>query len=143
MLVSADPELAEFARRFRNYGKFEHEVEGLNFRMSEFTAALGLWSRSERMEEIVAWKNEYAREHLDPLHPARLELPEGMTSGLYKYIVFEPIERSTRPRLRAALPPDHGATRRAAQHRLGRLEPLVRAALLPARHRARPPWSRR
>ena len=56
--------------------------------MSEFTAALGL-VQAERMEEIVAWKNEYAREHLDPLHPARLELPEGMTSGLYKYVVFD------------------------------------------------------
>ena len=62
--------------------------------MSEFTAALGL-VQADRMEEIVAWKNEYAREHLDPLHPARLELPEGMTSGLYKYIVFEEIEKST------------------------------------------------
>ena len=86
--------LIEFAAKFRNYGKFEHEVEGLNFRMSEFTAALGL-VQAERMEEIVAWKNEYAREHLDPQHPARLELPDGMTSGLYKYVVFEPIERST------------------------------------------------
>jgi perosamine synthetase len=94
VLVSGDPELLEFARKFRNYGKFEHEVDGLNFRMSEFTAALGL-VQVERMEEIVAWKNEYAREHLDPLHPARLELPEGMTSGLYKYVVFEEIEKST------------------------------------------------
>ena len=41
VLVSADPDLIEFARKFRNYGKFEHEVDGLNFRMSEFTAALG------------------------------------------------------------------------------------------------------
>jgi hypothetical protein len=47
------------------------------------------------MEEIVAWKNAYAAEHLDPMHPARPELPDGMTSGLYKYIVFEPIEKST------------------------------------------------
>ncbi len=94
VLVSADAELIEFARKFRNYGKFEHEVDGLNFRMSEFTAALGL-VQADRMEEIVAWKNAYAREHLDPLHPARVELPEGMTSGLYKYIVFEPIEKST------------------------------------------------
>ena len=88
MLVSANEELIEFAAKFRNYGKFEHEVDGLNFRMSEFTAALAL-VQAERMEEIVAWKNEYAREHLDPVHPARLELPEGMTSGYYKYIVFE------------------------------------------------------
>ena len=94
MLVSSDPELVEFARKFRNYGKFEHEVDGLNFRMSEFTAALGL-VQAERMEEIVAWKNEHAREHLDPVHPGRLELPEGMTSGLYKYVVFDEIEKST------------------------------------------------
>jgi dTDP-4-amino-4,6-dideoxygalactose transaminase len=94
VLVSADPDLVEFARGFRNYGKFEHEVDGLNFRMSEFAAALGL-VQAERMEEIVAWKNDHARERLDPTHPARLELPAGMTSGLYKYIVFEEIERST------------------------------------------------
>jgi perosamine synthetase len=94
VLVSSDPELVEFARKFRNYGKFEHEVDGLNFRMSEFTAALGL-VQAERMEEIVAWKNEHAREHLDPVHTGRLELPEGMTSGLYKYVVFDEIEKST------------------------------------------------
>ena len=47
------------------------------------------------MEEIVAWKNEYAREHLNPIHPAHLELPDGMTSGLYKYIVFEELEKTT------------------------------------------------
>ncbi|MGZ8666052.1 MAG: DegT/DnrJ/EryC1/StrS family aminotransferase [Solirubrobacterales bacterium] len=94
VLVTADSDLAEFARSFRNYGKHDHVVEGLNFRMSEFTAALGLVG-VERMEEIVAWKNSYAREHLDPVHSARLELPEGMTSGLYKYVVFEEIERSS------------------------------------------------
>ena len=47
------------------------------------------------MEEIVAWKNAVAREHLDPLHPDRLALPDGMRSGLYKYIVFSELERST------------------------------------------------
>ncbi len=94
MLVSADPELLEFARAFRNYGKPEHKVAGLNFRLSEFTAALGI-VQTERMEEIVAWKNAAAREQLDPGHPGRLRLPDGMVSGLYKYIVFDPIERST------------------------------------------------
>jgi perosamine synthetase len=94
LLVSADSGLIEYAARFRNYGKFDHEVDGLNFRMSEFTAALGL-VQADRMEEIVEWKNAYAREHLDPLHPARLELPDGMSSGLYKYIVFDQIDRST------------------------------------------------
>jgi perosamine synthetase len=94
MLVARDAELLEYARAFRNYGKPSHEVAGLNLRLSEFTAALGL-VQTERMEEIVAWKNAAAREFLDPAHPGRLELPDGMMSGLYKYIVFDEIERST------------------------------------------------
>ena len=56
MLVSRHEELLEHARAFRNYGKPDHEVEGLNFRMSEFTAAIGL-VQTERLDEIVAWKN--------------------------------------------------------------------------------------
>ncbi len=94
VLVSRHPELLEFARAYRNYGKPDHRVAGLNHRMSEFTAALGL-VQAERLEEIVAWKNDAARRWLDPEHPSRLALPDGMTSGLYKYIVFSPIERST------------------------------------------------
>ncbi len=94
VLVSKRPELLEYTRAFRNYGKPTHEVHGLNFRMNEFTAALGL-VQVERLPEIVAWKNQVAREHLDPVHPNRLELPDGMVSGLYKYIVFDWLERST------------------------------------------------
>jgi perosamine synthetase len=94
VLVSGHSELIEHARAFRNYGKPDLAVRGLNFRMSEFTAALGLVG-IERLEEVVAWKNEAARTVLDPQHPARLRLPDGMTSGLYKYVVFDPIERST------------------------------------------------
>jgi perosamine synthetase len=94
VLVSKHPELIEHARAFRNYGKPTYELAGLNFRMSEFTAALGLL-QIERLPEIVAWKNRVAREELDPRYPSRLELPDGMTSGLYKYIVFDWLERST------------------------------------------------
>jgi perosamine synthetase len=94
MLVSRDPDVLDFARSFRDYGKPDYRVEGLNFRMSEFTAALGL-VQVERLDEIVAWKNEIARTMLDDSHPGRLRMPDGMTSGLYKYIVFDPIERST------------------------------------------------
>jgi dTDP-4-amino-4,6-dideoxygalactose transaminase len=94
MLVSRNPDLVAYAKAYRNYGKPEHAVQGLNFRMSEFTAALGV-VQAERLDEIVAFKNRAAREVLDPLHPNRLELPDGMVSGLYKYIVFDPIERST------------------------------------------------
>jgi len=94
VLVSRDEDLLAFARAYRDYGKPDHDVVGLNFRMSEFTAALGL-VQIERLDEIVAWKNAAARELLDPVHPGRLQLPDGMTSGLYKYIVFDPIERSS------------------------------------------------
>jgi perosamine synthetase len=94
VLVSKRPELIEYAREFRNYGKPTYEVQGLNFRMNEFTAAMGL-IQIERLPEIVAWKNDVARRELDPRYPSRLELPEGMTSGLYKYIVLDWLERST------------------------------------------------
>jgi dTDP-4-amino-4,6-dideoxygalactose transaminase len=94
MLVSRRPEVIEHARAFNNYGKPDYRVHGLNFRMSEMAAALGI-VQVERMPEIVAWKNQVARERLDPAHPSRLELPEGMVSGLYKYIVFEQLERSS------------------------------------------------
>ncbi len=94
VLVSRRPEVIEHARAFRNYGKPSYEVHGLNLRMSEFTAALGL-VQIERLPEIVARKNEVARAELDPAYGSRLQLPEGMVSGLYKYIVFDWLEHST------------------------------------------------
>jgi perosamine synthetase len=94
MLVSRHSELIEYARSYREYGKPDYAHGGLNFRISEFTAALGLVA-VQRLDEIVGWKNQQARELLHPKHPNRLRLPEGMVSGYYKYIVFEEIERST------------------------------------------------
>jgi perosamine synthetase len=94
VLVSRHDELLDYARAYRNYAKPGYAQQGLNFRMSEFTAALGL-VQIERLDEIVAWKNEVARSELDPRYPARLELPDGMVSGLYKYIVLDWLERST------------------------------------------------
>ena len=94
VLVSKHPEVIAHARAFRNYGKPTYDVHGLNFRINEFTAALGLL-QIQRLPEIVAWKNNVAHAELDALFPSRLELPEGMVSGLYKYIVFDWLERST------------------------------------------------
>lgn len=94
MLVSKHRDLIEFASKYRNYGKFEHEVEGFNYRMSEFTAALGA-VQVDRMDSITDWKNEVAEKYLHSRYHRRLRLPQGMVSGLYKYIVFEPIEKST------------------------------------------------
>jgi perosamine synthetase len=94
MLVTKNLELVEFAKKFRNYGKFDYKVQGLNFRMSEFTAAIGC-IQVDRLNDIIAWKNEYVQKHLDPKFPNRVRFPEGMISGYYKYIVFDPIENST------------------------------------------------
>ena len=84
----------QYAKQYRNYGKFDYKVEGLNLRMSEFTAAIGC-VQTDRLEDIVNWKNEYAEKYLDPQYSNRVLLPAGMTSGYYKYIVFESIEKST------------------------------------------------
>src|SRR5262249_9062164 len=94
MLVSPHADVLDFARAFRDYGKPGYDIAGLNFRMNEFTSAVGL-VQTRRLDEIAAWKNAVARDRLDALYAARVQLPDGMSSGLYKYIVFEPIERST------------------------------------------------
>jgi perosamine synthetase len=93
MLVTSDKSLTEYAKKFRNYGKFDYEVHGLNYRMNEFTAAIGL-VQTNRLKEIIQFKNEYAAK-LDQQYSNRLKLPNGMKSGYYKYIVFDKIENST------------------------------------------------
>lgn len=94
LLVSRHADLIAFAKAYRNYGKPDYAIEGLNYRMSEFTAALGV-VQVDRLEEITAWKNAVAEKELHPRFSHRVRLPEGMVSGFYKYIVFDPIERST------------------------------------------------
>ena len=94
MLVTGNNDLVNFAKQYRNYGKFDYVVEGLNYRMNEFTAAIGC-VQTDRLDEIVAWKNNYAQKYLDPDYPNRVLFPAGMVSGYYKYIVFDEIEKST------------------------------------------------
>lgn len=94
MLATANKDLDTFARAYRNYGKPDYNVEGLNYRMSEFISAIGC-VQSDRIGDIVSWKAEYAKKNLDPSYPNRVKFPGGMESGYYKYIVFDPIEKST------------------------------------------------
>ncbi len=93
MLVSKHDDLIEYARKFRNYGKPDYNVFGLNLRISEFSAAIGV-VETDRLDDIVNFKNEYALK-LDQRFKDRVILPNGMVSGYYKYIVFENIEKST------------------------------------------------
>ena len=87
MVVTADEGLYEFVKKFRNYGKFDYRVKGFNFRMNEFTAALGLIQLGE-LPSVLKWKRALAKKY-DAVFANRLHLPEGMRSGYYKYIVFE------------------------------------------------------
>ncbi len=118
MLVSRHPELLEFARAFRNYGKPDHAVAGLNFRMNEFTAAIGI-VQTRRLGEIVAAKNRVARELLDPAHPNRVRLPGGDDVGALQVHRLRPDRALDRQGLRPAVPSDHGHRRFATEHRLG------------------------
>lgn len=93
MLVSKHKELIEYAKKYRNYGKFDFKVHGLNFRINEFAAAIGA-IQTDRLKDIINFKNDYAKK-LDAQYLNRVKLPEGMISGYYKYIVFDEIQNST------------------------------------------------
>ncbi len=94
ILVSNNNDLIEFAKKYKNYGRFDYDVKGVNFRISEFSAAIGC-VQTDRLKDIVNWKNEYALKHLDPIYSNRVEFPDGMISGYYKYIIFDKIDNST------------------------------------------------
>ena len=134
VLVSRHDDLLEYARAFRNYGKPDHDGrrpqlpdERVHRRARRWSRPSG-WTRSSR-----ARTRSPARSSTRGIRTA-LELPDGMTSGLYKYIVFDADRALDRQGLRPAVPPHHGHRRRPAQQRLGRRAPLVRPALLPRRH---------
>ena len=59
---------------FRDYGKPDYSRPGLNFRMTEFTAALGIVA-VERMEEIAAWKNDVGARVARRVHPRESRFP--------------------------------------------------------------------
>ncbi len=93
ILVSNNQDLIDFAKRYKNYGKPEGKILGKNFRMSEFTAALGC-VQINRLKDIVEWKNNYVDKNKSK-YTNYLRLPENMISGYYKFIVFDKIEKST------------------------------------------------
>lgn len=95
MIVSRDKDLITWMKKFRNYGK---EVingnivtypmkEGFNYRISEFTAALGI-IQLEHLPVILEWKRGLAKK-FDQIFQKKVVMPKGMKSGYYKYIVFD------------------------------------------------------
>ncbi len=106
MLITKTEELANYARVFRQYGKgviaktdgiwvsgVDQTMVGGNYKMSEFTAALGI-VQTKALDKMVRWKNEYAKKYLDPVHSKRIKFPDGMISSYYKYIVLERFKKS-------------------------------------------------
>jgi perosamine synthetase len=93
--VSRHADLMQYLKDFREYGKNRAAGPcGMNFRITEFTAALAA-VQTRRMPEIIAHKRDYAARILDPIHPNRVRFPDGMQSGYYKYIIFDQIPNST------------------------------------------------
>ncbi len=94
MVCSKDGNCLQWVKLYRNYGrkvvdgKVNYVIKnGFNFRMSEFSAALGL-VQMERLDEILAWKMQLARKY-DIIVKNRIKMPDDMISGYYKYIVFD------------------------------------------------------
>lgn len=95
MIVSRDEDLIRWMKKFRNYGKevIQGNVvtyplkTGFNYRISEFTAALGI-VQLERLPKILEWKRDLAEKY-DQIFERHVRFPEGMMSGYYKYIVFD------------------------------------------------------
>ena len=130
VLVSTRPEVIEHARGFRNYGKPSYDVHGLNFRMSEFTAALGL-VQIERLPEIVSWKDAVAREQLGSPVPVSARAPGRDDLRSLQVRRVRLAGALDRPRLRRTVPPHPQPRRRPAEFRLGGTKPFLRAAVLP------------
>ena len=93
MVVSRDRDFLAWVERYRNYGKeivngrVTYPLKtGFNYRMNEFTAALGL-VQLRRLPDILAAKRALAAKY-DQIFANRVKFPPGMISGYYKYIVF-------------------------------------------------------
>ena len=93
ILVSKDKDLIDFSKSFKNYGKPGNKIIGKNYRMSEFSAALGC-IQIDRLKDMVEWKNEKISKEIKN-YTNYLKLPDGMISGCYKFIVFDKINNST------------------------------------------------
>lgn len=94
MVVSKNKEFMEWLKAYRNYGKHVKDgvvsypiKNGLNYRMSEMVAAFGV-VQMKRLEKIINWKKDLAFKY-DQIFKNRIQFPTGMTSGFYKYIVFD------------------------------------------------------
>ena len=95
MVVTDRQDIADFARVVRDQGKVAgrnlHEVEGHNWRMTEFQAIVGL-TQLARLPEFISERRRVARIYDERLagsgHSARpIHVPAESATNYYKYIV--------------------------------------------------------
>jgi dTDP-4-amino-4,6-dideoxygalactose transaminase len=94
MVVSKDKDFLDWLEKYRNYGKeivggvVTYPIKtGFNYRINEFTAALGVL-QVKRLPVILEWKKNLAEKY-DKIFERTVKFPSGMESGYYKYIVFD------------------------------------------------------
>ncbi len=68
-ILTDDPDLAERARRFARLGGLQGRLPGMNFKISAFTAAVGL-ARLEQLDAVVQQRRAARAALLATLHPA-------------------------------------------------------------------------
>lgn len=103
MITTSDPELAERSRWLRNQGMVEryvHRIIGLNERMTEIEAAIGLVQLT-RLEEWTERRREIAAVYRERLHPS-LGLPVERADARHVYHQFT-LAPADREPVRAAL----------------------------------------
>ena len=93
-IVTSDAEIAAFAREFRDHGrritdtKASFVIAGLNYRLTDFQAALGL-SQLRRIDEILERRRDLARNYRHLLHrlPIALPVDGGLASTWQSFVV--------------------------------------------------------
>lgn len=99
-LVTSDPEIAERARRLRNYGqsnRYEHIDVGMNSRLDEIQAGL-LNARLEWLDEFTARRREIAQCYLQGISNRLVRLlaePQDPRSHSYHFFVVNCDERDS------------------------------------------------
>ena len=94
LIVSTNKDLISWAKLQRNYGKIVDDGKitypshsGFNFRISEFTAALGR-IQLKNLTDILELKEKLVEKY-NQIFTRRVYFPPSMKSGFYKYIVFD------------------------------------------------------
>lgn len=90
MVATGDPALAETVRMLRNHGRkarYEHELVGFNYRLSEMHAAVGLVQLAH-LDEFVAGRRRCAARYVEGLAGLPLRLPWETAERRHAYHLY-------------------------------------------------------